>query len=172
MNNQSPASGDRAHTDAYVNDTTGYTMSANIQITPDMWNPTAVLEAMAHEIGHVYGLGHCPTCSKTQSVMATPGYSDPNEVTGRVTSPTGCDNQVISYEYVPCDISQQMACYYSGGTWNEAACSCNAQYGGGGGGGDPGYYDSYCTPYYWVYYVSWDGGKTWDIVNVEYAGCW
>jgi hypothetical protein len=38
--------------------------------------------------------------------------------------------------------------------------------GGGGGGGNP------CTPYYWVFYQSWDGGMTWEIVDISYAGCW
>lgn len=47
---------------------------------------------------------------------------------------------------------------------------------GDGGGGDyygsgGGYYD-YCTPYYWVYYESYDGGNTWYEVDSEYAGCW
>ncbi|MFN0141317.1 MAG: collagen-like protein [Pyrinomonadaceae bacterium] len=35
-----------------------------------------------------------------------------------------------------------------------------------GGGGNP------CTPYYWVYYLSWDGGQTWEYQYSEYAGCW
>jgi hypothetical protein len=38
--------------------------------------------------------------------------------------------------------------------------------GGGGGGGIP------CTQYYWVYYESLDGGITWEVVGIEYAGCW
>ena len=41
------------------------------------------------------------------------------------------------------------------------------QFGGGGGGGG-----TYCTPYYWVYYESWDGGLTWEVVDISYAGCW
>ncbi len=41
--------------------------------------------------------------------------------------------------------------------------------GGGGGGGGGG---GYCTPYYWVYYESYDGGRTWHVVDVSYAGCW
>jgi hypothetical protein len=41
------------------------------------------------------------------------------------------------------------------------------QYGGGGGGGG-----GYCTPYYWVYYESYDGGNTWYVVDIQYAGCW
>lgn len=41
------------------------------------------------------------------------------------------------------------------------------QFGSGGGGGGTG-----CTPYYWVYYESWDGGLTWEVVAIEYAGCW
>lgn len=39
------------------------------------------------------------------------------------------------------------------------------QYGGGGDGG-------YCTHYYWVYYESYDGGNTWHVVDISYAGCW
>jgi hypothetical protein len=40
---------------------------------------------------------------------------------------------------------------------------------GGGGGGGGGYS---CTPYYWVYYESYDGGQTWYVVDMSYAGCW
>lgn len=42
----------------------------------------------------------------------------------------------------------------------------HCQTGGGGGGG--GYY---CTPYFWVYYESIDGGP-WQEVDRWYAGCW
>lgn len=104
--------------------------------------------------------------------MSTPGYSDPNQVVGRPTSPTACDNQAITYIYLPCDVAEQNACYYGGGIWNEAACSCDTQYGGGGGGDTGGGYYDYCTPYYWVYYESWDDGETWQLVDISYAGCW
>lgn len=43
---------------------------------------------------------------------------------------------------------------------------------GGGGGGYPIYYYN-CTQYYWVWYVSYDGGETWqETGQVDYAGCW
>lgn len=49
----------------------------------------------------------------------------------------------------------------------------------GGGGGDPGTCNSYCggyyepcTPYYWYYYESWDGGESWELMDISYAGCW
>lgn len=29
-----------------------------------------------------------------------------------------------------------------------------------------------CTPYYWVLYVSYDGGQTWQMNQYWYAGCW
>ncbi len=38
---------------------------------------------------------------------------------------------------------------------------------GGGGGGPNG-----CTTYYWVAYVSWDGGLTWEFYDMWTAGCW
>ncbi|HEU4711130.1 MAG TPA: M57 family metalloprotease [Pyrinomonadaceae bacterium] len=41
------------------------------------------------------------------------------------------------------------------------------QFGGGGGGGG-----AFCTHYFWVYYESIDGGETWYVVDIEYAGCW
>ncbi len=44
-------------------------------------------------------------------------------------------------------------------------------FGNSGGGGGGGYMEAPCTPYYWVYYESWDGGKTWDAVDTMYAGC-
>ena len=41
-----------------------------------------------------------------------------------------------------------------------------------GGGGDA-IYTYHCTPYFWVWYVSFDGGQTWhETGQVEYAGCW
>ncbi len=46
----------------------------------------------------------------------------------------------------------------------------------GGGGGDPIYSDnpggSNCTPYFWVWFTSYDNGETWQIVDISYAGCW
>jgi RHS repeat-associated protein len=66
-----------------------------------------------------------------------------------------------------------------------AACGKNAKNlqitrpsptgGGGGGGGESGGGGGggyYCTPYYWVYFVSYDGGRTWELTDVSYAGCW
>ncbi|HEX8195586.1 MAG TPA: hypothetical protein VF571_05190 [Pyrinomonadaceae bacterium] len=53
--------------------------------------------------------------------------------------------------------------------------------GGGAGGGVGGQYYYYynpnmgCTEYYWVQYLSYDGGKTWEqdpMWSPAYAGCW
>ena len=40
----------------------------------------------------------------------------------------------------------------------------------GGGGDSPP--PQPCTHYYWVYYESYDGGRTWQEVDTWYAGCW
>jgi RHS repeat-associated protein len=66
-----------------------------------------------------------------------------------------------------------------------AACGKNAKdltiqrpqpTGGGGptdtGGGNPGGGGPPCTPYYWVFFVSYDGGETWELTDISYAGCW
>lgn len=58
------------------------------------------------------------------------------------------------------------------------SCSwlCVSQVPSGGGGGDPIYPEnpggSNCTPYFWVWYISYDNGETWQIADISYAGCW
>lgn len=42
--------------------------------------------------------------------------------------------------------------------------------GGGGGNVTPEYHQS-CVDYDWVYWVSYDGGRTWNYDHSEYAGC-
>jgi hypothetical protein len=91
---------------------------------------------MAHEIGHVYGLGDCSACTPSQSVMATPGYVNDNDVTGRATSPTDCDNSKLNVMYTPCDVAGRDDCNLRGRVWNELYCFCNLNTIGGGGGGD------------------------------------
>jgi hypothetical protein len=156
----------------------GVTTSASAVIDQVMTNYDAVLETMSHEIGHPAGFGHCGTCAPGDSVMAQVPYDpdDPatfNQAYSRATSPTGCDNQALQQTNYPyCSPPPFSSC-----TWDWSTCSCYPGTGGGGGGlgggdesGGGGYY--YCTPYYWVYYESWDGGRTWDVVDVSYAGCW
>lgn len=73
--------------------------------------------------------------------------------------------------YTPCFPPVNTTC----NLWDSNLCMCrDYNYGGGGGGGGDlgGGGGNYCTPYYRVYYQSWDGGKTWDVVDVSYAGCW
>src|SRR5437899_2402907 len=92
--NQEPPSRDRAETFTWTDDNTGNTMYAKTYLSPDMTNPDAVLEAMSHEIGHPEGFGHCDNCAPSESVMATRDrYNNNNDVIGRATSPTQCDNE-------------------------------------------------------------------------------
>jgi len=70
-------------------------------------------------------------------------------------------------------IAQGVTCD-PGSTWNVYSCECvpdptpTPTPSGGGGG-----LIYYCTNYYWVWYVSYDGGLTWwETGLVEYAGCW
>lgn len=44
--------------------------------------------------------------------------------------------------------------------------------GGGGFGGGFGGFGGGCTDYYYVYYVSYDDGQTWEYEYAEFAGCW
>jgi hypothetical protein len=45
--------------------------------------------------------------------------------------------------------------------------------GGAGGGGNEGGSPYPCTEYYWYWFVSYDGGQTWELSGqVDFAGCW
>src|SRR5438105_4452434 len=93
--NQPPPSGSREET--FTNpDAAGYTVSAITYLSPSMTNPRAVLEASSHGIGHPAGFGDCGTCAPNESVMATRDrYDNDNDVIGRATSPTQCDNEKL-----------------------------------------------------------------------------
>jgi hypothetical protein len=183
-----PATGGRVRAQTNnTNDTnTGEELRAGIRFDDVMTNYAAVLESMVHEIGHTFGFNHCDTCGITESVMARTPY-DPNDPStynvayGKPTSPTDCDNYKLhAMNYPDCGADTSYFCSQNGGSWNGLTCTCD--YGGGGGGGGGGYGGGgsygeggggYCTPYYWVWYESYDGGKTWEPTGeVEYAGCW
>ncbi|HEV7859028.1 MAG TPA: hypothetical protein VGO91_10470 [Pyrinomonadaceae bacterium] len=123
------------------------------------------------------GLGHCTGsgCTPASSVM-TPVVANPpspanfNRTYGRSTVPTDCDNQTLqAADYPPCFPPVNNTC----NSWDSNLCTCmDPNGGGGGGGGGDGGGGYYCTPYYWCYYYSWDGGQTWELYDMEYAGCW
>ncbi|MDT5270846.1 MAG: hypothetical protein QOH49_3032 [Acidobacteriota bacterium] len=134
----------------------------NLPVPPGMSSngyDTIFQKETEHEIGHPMGLNDADG-PDGGSVMNRAAWGCPNDTCGRkplgVTNCDGSTAQQVSNRPLP----------YTGYTGGGG--------GGGGGGsydGGGGYYD-YCTPYYWVYYESWDDGKTWDIVDVSYAGCW
>jgi hypothetical protein len=93
--NQYPTENVREHTDTFPS-TTGVTLWAVTQLSPSMTTPAAVLEAMSHAIGHPAGFSDCDDCAPSESVMATQvRYTNDNDVIGRATSPTPCDNQQL-----------------------------------------------------------------------------
>lgn len=87
---------DRATTFTYPYSGVSSTSGAVTDLSPGITNPAAVLEAMSHEIGHPAGFGHCEDCDPSESVMATKiHYTNDNDVIGRATSPTPCDDQQL-----------------------------------------------------------------------------
>ncbi|MBV8857128.1 MAG: hypothetical protein JOZ02_09380 [Acidobacteria bacterium] len=122
---------------------------------------TAILKIMLHEIGHTMGITDTPGDDTKPCGGQTPGGSVMNGQCGvndrggnGATKVTTCDSTVIG---------------------EKAQYTRPIMQPGGGGSDYSGYYydPGYgCTPYYWVYYESWDGGKTWEVVDMEYAGCW
>jgi hypothetical protein len=160
---------------------TGQSLNAGIRFDNVMTNYGAVLESMVHEIGHTFGFGHCNDCSIGESVMAGTPYtagdtSTYNVAYGKPTSPTDCDNYKLNAtNYPDCGANTVSYCTNNGGNWDGINCTCNygGNYGGGGSGsGGEGSGGYYCTPYYWYYYESWDGGETWYLEDISYAGCW
>jgi hypothetical protein len=141
-------------------DSNGVLQYVDIQMNPNVTDPTALLNATSHEIAHNFGLNHVANNTHSNQTASSLYNSDIglNDTTTGAPGPTPCDRQTIT------------ATYAAGGVTYYVA----PPPGGGGGGGGGGYYEPYydCTPYYWVYYESWDYGETWDIVDISYAGCW
>jgi hypothetical protein len=148
---------DQAETGGETNGS--YRVSASTTINPGVTDPTALTQAMAHEIGHTFGLDDCTSCAAGTSVMTE--ATSLNDTTSGMNGPSACDaataNTVMH---------------------NQSPPAVYPDAGGGGGGGDSGggHYGGLegdgCTPYYWNYYNSYDGGETWEYDYSEYAGCW
>jgi hypothetical protein len=112
-----------------------------------------------HGIGHPMGLNDMPRPQTAgASVMNNAVPNCPND---------NCGNEPVGV--TPCDgAAVSQVPYYAPPLIPPP-----------GGGGDSGTCNSYCggyyqpcTPYYWYYYESWDGGETWGLVDISYAGCW
>jgi hypothetical protein len=79
-------------------------LRATIAIHPSVTNAQALTITMAHEIGHTFGLFHCPTgqCQDTSTVMTRynpqNGYNDTSW--GR-TSPANCDQTLVRENFCP-----------------------------------------------------------------------
>ena len=151
----------RGETEMSYNDD-GNTIGADTTIDSRVTNYDATLEVMSHEIGHPAGFGHCDGCQASDSVMSiVAGNSDYNQVLGRPTSPTTCDNQALENHDYPCN--QPSNC----SSWDSNSCTClvyDLNEGGEGSGED-------CVDYYWVQYASFDGYHWFATGYFSYAGC-
>lgn len=136
-----------------------------MEIDPRVTNLTALQMAVAHEVGHMFGLDDCDTCCNGTSVMT--GYDNFNDIHSGMVSPSSCDVNTANQagQYNPNTVRPPSI--GSGGDTN------------GGSGGSYGnlnrdyYSGGYCTTYWRVWYVSWDGGVTWEESGqVDYVGCW
>jgi hypothetical protein len=111
-----------------------------MRIDPRVTNTTALTQAVAHEIGHTFGLADCFNCAAATSVMnlapsinSVPQY---NDTTKGKTSPSTCDNASIEINkpydcnlvsgggsgVITCPNAQ--SCYESLG-WLDAFCVCH-----------------------------------------------
>ena len=89
----------QAQVDPTFNSTNTNLQAAIVRVDPQVTSCNALTEAMAHEIGHMYGLDDCPTCAAGTSTMT--GYNGMNDVSSGTTSPAACDaeraRQAASY---------------------------------------------------------------------------
>lgn len=167
-------------------DINGYTLQATITLDSrtGTTNFAAVLDVMAHEISHPMGFDNSQ-CFRSESVTG-PGPARRgdywNVLSGKPTSPTGCDNQKLktsNYTNVRCiNPADEFECSTIGGRWSSISCTCETLYPGGGTGGGGIYPEpSGSCPFgtvrhYWVEYVSYDNGRTWQQVGIATdAGC-
>jgi hypothetical protein len=152
VNSQTPrlGSGYQAETGGDTNGS--YRVSAFTNINPGVTDPTALTQAMAHEIGHTFGLDDCTSCADGTSVMTL--AKSLNDTTSGRNGPSACDAATANtaMHNTPPD-------GYMGG----GGGGYDGDYGGGGG------YD--CTPYYWVWYDCYNG-QCFPSGEVDYAGCW
>lgn len=104
-----------------------------MRVDPGVTNCTALQEAVAHEIGHMYGLDDCPNCCAGTSVMT--GYNSLNDIRSGMVSPSSCDVAAAT-----------QAGQYNPATEAPPSTGGGGDSGGGGGGGGG------CTEYWWVQY--------------------
>lgn len=65
--------------------------NAFTNIDPRVTSPSALLQTMAHEIGHTFGLGECGGCPPGSSVMNGFERGNYNDDTSGANGPTPCD---------------------------------------------------------------------------------
>lgn len=107
-------------------------VKATIYIHPNITNTTALTRTMAHEIGHTFGLGHCPvgSCVDTSTVMAYyNGANGLNDTTTGRDAPAACDSSKIKTNSCPTPTptptpgsvsSTQAECQATGGNYFSA----------------------------------------------------
>jgi hypothetical protein len=138
VNKTAPANPDaRAETSGQSSVSTGYRANGFINIHPNVTNCTALVQTMAHELGHTFGLGDCDNCTQAkQSVMtgipcavlnqnpctAGPAY---NDTSFGLEAPTACDNQAVhEAAFYPCQNHVPANCEGIGYSWDEPSCTC------------------------------------------------
>lgn len=87
VNSTDPGTGFQAVTGGTTSG--GRRNSAYTNVNPGVTNNTALTQAMAHEIGHTFGLGDCPNCPAGTSVMTS--ATGLNDTTSGRSGPSPCD---------------------------------------------------------------------------------
>jgi hypothetical protein len=100
----------------------GRLVSAVITIDSRVTNATALTKAMAHEIGHTFGLDHCANGGVCTSVMS--GYNGNfNDTASGSVTPYSCDINVARQFYAACATpTPTPQAYTCEGTESDANC--------------------------------------------------
>jgi hypothetical protein len=134
---------DYGETAGTANGTSPYASTGTYLVTsyinPLITSPEAIMQTLAHEIGHTFGLDDCGNCSPGTSVMAEGvllpnGQVDYNDTTAGRDGPSQNDMQSSD-----CDNGYtQNTCYNASNTNNPACAGGTGGTGGSGNGGGPG----------------------------------
>ena len=95
VNQQAPSLGGQAETGGTPTPNGANRSNAFTNISPQVTNSTALTQVVAHEVGHTFGLGDCPSCAAGTSVMTLPPCPpcNFNDTTWGRSGPAGCDTQ-------------------------------------------------------------------------------
>jgi hypothetical protein len=139
LKDNAPVAGVRAEVTNFSLDQNRLT-SATVKINPGVTLPAALTMAMAHEIGHTFGLGECETDSQCQNDSTVMAKYNPanglNDTSWGRPAPSTCDNDKVKQDAYPLaqecgpnSVLDEADCNIGAGIWRAYPdCYCDYWY--------------------------------------------